>query len=114
MAAISLGSIKHNAEQLSCHLQKKKRLQVQVLGYVIIIPTRLNYVVQDLFDTQTIFWRDSWLDDRSIEDIAPSLIALVSSRVKRSRTVAQALLTMGQEQVCQLRLSWNTFIYGTD
>lgn len=65
------------------------------------LPFKVEPHVQDLFDasikvqvgsgTRTFFWRDSWLDDRFIEDIAPSLAILISSRVKKSRTVAQAL-----------------------
>jgi hypothetical protein len=37
------------------------------------------------------FWADSWLDEKSIECFAPSLLALVPPRFTKSRTVAPAL-----------------------
>jgi len=38
-----------------------------------------------------LFWKDSWLEGKSIECIAPKLLALVPPRFKKVRTVAQAL-----------------------
>lgn len=60
------------------------------------LPMRVEPQVQDLFDAsiqiqvgdgaQTLFWRDNWLDGRSVDDLAPTLVALISLR-----TVAQPL-----------------------
>lgn len=40
---------------------------------------------------KTLFWSDPWLDGKSIADLAPCLCATVGARVKKQRTVAQAL-----------------------
>jgi hypothetical protein len=42
-------------------------------------------------DAQTFFWRDNWLDGRSIEDLAPTLVTLINPWAPRTRTVAQVL-----------------------
>ena len=57
--------------------------------------------VQALFDAsvfvrvgngeRTLFWKDAWLDRKSIQAVAPTLWAMVSWRTIHSRTVAQAL-----------------------
>lgn len=39
----------------------------------------------------TLFWTDRWLHGCSIEDLASSVVACVTPRSKRNRTVAQAL-----------------------
>jgi hypothetical protein len=38
-----------------------------------------------------LFWRDRWIEGRSVHDIAPSLIRKVKTRAYNARTVAQAL-----------------------
>ena len=39
----------------------------------------------------TLFWRDKWLDGRSIKDLVPGLFALVPKRKSNRRTVLEAL-----------------------
>ena len=41
---------------------------------------------------KTFFWKDRWINNRSVKEVAPGLFSLVSTRVKNSRTVAQGLL----------------------
>lgn len=40
---------------------------------------------------RALFWTDPWLEGRSIEQLAPNLAQAVTTRVTRSRTVADAL-----------------------
>jgi len=40
---------------------------------------------------KTLFWTDRWLQGQSISDLAPCLSNAVGSRIKKQRTVAQAL-----------------------
>jgi hypothetical protein len=40
---------------------------------------------------QSFFWTDNWLDGESLIDLAPKLILLVPPRIKKRRTVQQAL-----------------------
>jgi hypothetical protein len=63
-------------------------------------PFKVEQQVQDLFDASIqvrvgngvqTFWTDGWLDGHAIGDLAPALMALVGSRTKRTRTIAQAL-----------------------
>ncbi|XP_020188032.3 uncharacterized protein [Aegilops tauschii subsp. strangulata] len=42
--------------------------------------------------TSCRFWTDKWMQGRSIQELAPSLVALVLNRSRRSRTIAAALL----------------------
>ena len=41
--------------------------------------------------TNTLFWKDKWLDGHSIQDLAPWVFALVSNRRANKRTVREAL-----------------------
>jgi hypothetical protein len=41
---------------------------------------------------RALFWRDRWINGRTVEEIAPSLFQAVNIRTKNSRTVDQALL----------------------
>ncbi|KAM0834610.1 hypothetical protein ACQ4PT_063479 [Festuca glaucescens] len=41
---------------------------------------------------RVLFWRDRWINGRTVEEIAPSLFQAVNTRTKNSRTVEQALL----------------------
>jgi hypothetical protein len=63
-----------------------------------------------------LFWKDKWLMGCCLEDLAPAVVAAVPSRIRRERTVADAL----QEYVwpadirggSQWWASLNSFIYG--
>jgi hypothetical protein len=41
--------------------------------------------------TSTLFWTDRWLNERSIEELAPCLISTVGLIIRRKRTVVDAL-----------------------
>ena len=41
--------------------------------------------------TNTLFWKDRWLDGHSIQELAPRVFALVSNRRANKRTVREAL-----------------------
>jgi len=41
--------------------------------------------------SNTLFWRDKWLDGQSIRDLAPRVYALVAKRRSSRRTVSEAL-----------------------
>jgi hypothetical protein len=41
--------------------------------------------------TNTFFWSDRWLNGKMIQDFAPEVVRMVSSRPFNSRTAAQAL-----------------------
>jgi hypothetical protein len=41
--------------------------------------------------TSALFLEDKWLDGKSIADIAPELLKLVSGRTRKRRTVREAL-----------------------
>ena len=40
---------------------------------------------------KALFWTDRWLQGRSISELAPCLCNAVGSRIKKQRTIAQAL-----------------------
>jgi hypothetical protein len=42
----------------------------------------------------TLFWKDRWSNGQRIEDIAPSVHALVPKRIVNTRKVIEALLNM--------------------
>jgi hypothetical protein len=44
--------------------------------------------------TSTLFWQDCWLHGKSIEDLAPRVLAAVPKRTASSRTVRDALMDM--------------------
>jgi len=49
-------------------------------------------VITELGDgTNTLFWKDRWLDGHSIQELAPRVFALVSNRRANKRTVREAL-----------------------
>jgi hypothetical protein len=39
----------------------------------------------------TLFWADPWLDGQTIASVAPNLVAVVTMRCQKSRTVQAAL-----------------------
>jgi hypothetical protein len=39
--------------------------------------------------SQTLFWQDRWLDESSIQSLAPDGIIVVSKRVRSSRLVVE-------------------------
>jgi hypothetical protein len=41
--------------------------------------------------TNTLFWKDKWIDGKSVQDIAPLIYALVPKRISSRRTVLEAL-----------------------
>ena len=41
--------------------------------------------------SNTLFWKDKWLDGKGIQDIAPLIFALVPKRRSSKRTVLEAL-----------------------
>ena len=41
---------------------------------------------------KVFFWRDRWIDGRSVLDIAPLVIQAVPTLIKNKRTVSDALL----------------------
>lgn len=43
----------------------------------------------------TLFWKDRWINAKTISELAPNLIRTVSKRTFNCRTVAQALLNRG-------------------
>ena len=65
------------------------------------LPDEKESVVQAMFQASiyielgdglsALFWTDRWLQGRSIADLAPCLWATVGTKVKKHRTVAQAL-----------------------
>ncbi|WVZ91806.1 hypothetical protein U9M48_037932 [Paspalum notatum var. saurae] len=54
-----------------------------------LVQASILFVVGD--GRSVLFWVDCWLDGKSVPDIAPNLPALVSSRVRTTQTVADAL-----------------------
>jgi len=54
----------------------------------------------------TLFWTDRWLHGCSIENLAPSVYACVSPRIRNSRTVAAALTNVQWPRDIQGGLSW--------
>jgi len=40
---------------------------------------------------KALFWTDRWLQGKSLVDVAPSLCRVIGPRIKKTRTVAQAL-----------------------
>jgi hypothetical protein len=73
--------------------------------------------VQDLFKmamasetddgTETLFWKDRWLNGQRLEDLAPHVSRLVSKRIVNRRTVADALDNTRWVQVYMTRsLGW--------
>jgi hypothetical protein len=50
--------------------------------------------------TNTFFWSDRWLNGQRIQDFAPEVVSMVSSRPFNSRTVAQVLHNW--EWVCDI------------
>jgi hypothetical protein len=67
----------------------------------VALPMKIEPEVQQLFEAsivvhvgdglQSFFWTDNWLDGESLIDLAPKLILLVPPRIKKRRTVQQAL-----------------------
>jgi hypothetical protein len=45
-------------------------------------------------NTDTLFWKDRWLDGRKIKDIAPNIYAMVPKRVINRRRTCEALQNM--------------------
>jgi hypothetical protein len=44
--------------------------------------------------SNTLFWKDKWLDGKRIKDIAPAVYAMVPNRIINKRKVNEAMLTM--------------------
>jgi hypothetical protein len=44
--------------------------------------------------SDTLFWKDIWLDGRKIKDIAPNIYAMVPKRVINMRRTSEALQNM--------------------
>lgn len=42
-------------------------------------------------ERSALFWEDKWLDGKSIAEIAPELLKLVSGRIRKRRTVWEGL-----------------------
>jgi hypothetical protein len=40
---------------------------------------------------KALFWVDNWVEGRSISQLAPTLMTIISKRTRKQRTVAQAL-----------------------
>lgn len=64
-------------------------------------PLQVSKVIDNLFSitvasvvgdgVSTLFWRESWLQDRNLEQLATSLFGRVPARIKNKRTVREAL-----------------------
>jgi hypothetical protein len=54
----------------------------------------------------TLFWTDRWLHGCSIENFAPTVFACVPPRIRKSRTVAEALTNVEWPRDIQGGLSW--------
>jgi hypothetical protein len=73
-------------------------------GLWVALPRKQEAVVQAMFRASVtvqigmgnaaLFWRDRWLDGSAIAGLAPDVCAAVSPRVRRARTVAEALVHM--------------------
>jgi hypothetical protein len=65
------------------------------------LPTLTDSKARDVFDSlvqikvgdglRVLFWRDRWIDGKSVRDIAPVLMGKVKTRSYNARTVAQGL-----------------------
>jgi hypothetical protein len=51
-----------------------------------------NYGGRD--GNNTLFWQDRWINGKSINDLAPLIFTLISTRVADKRTVHEALNNM--------------------
>jgi hypothetical protein len=40
----------------------------------------------------TLFWKDRWLDGKSIKEMAPEVYALVPKRRRKARTIREVLI----------------------
>ena len=54
----------------------------------------------------TLFWTDRWLHGCSIENLAPTVFACVPPRIRKNRTVAEALNNGEWPREIQGGLSW--------
>jgi hypothetical protein len=54
----------------------------------------------------TLFWTDSWLQGNSVSRLAPLVFANVSPRIRKKRTVAEALENNRWVADIQISLSW--------
>jgi hypothetical protein len=54
----------------------------------------------------TLFWRDRWLMGQRIEDLAPHIFALVSTRIANRRTVAEGLVEMAWIRDLRGTITW--------
>jgi hypothetical protein len=57
----------------------------------------------------TLFWSNRWLDGRSLRELDPSLVAVVSKRVTNSRTIQQAMLQASWVQDIRGNLTLQAF-----
>jgi hypothetical protein len=44
--------------------------------------------------SNTLFWKDKWLDGKRIKDIAPAVYAMIPNRIINKRKVNEAMLNM--------------------
>lgn len=65
---------------------------------------------------KTLFWTDNWIEGKSVSQIAPNLFNVISSRIRKTRTVATAMTdkrwTRTSEVDCLCRYSSNILNYG--
>jgi hypothetical protein len=90
------------------------------------LPVHIELEVRQLFEAsvlvqvgngaKTVFWTDCWLDGEAVVDMAPVLASLVCARIKKTRTVQQAISNRAWVQDIkggsQSRPSLNTFTSG--
>jgi hypothetical protein len=84
------------------------------------LPVHIEPEVRQLFeasvlvqvgnDAKTVFWTDCWLDGEAVVDMAPVLASLVGARMKKTRTVQEAISNRAWVQDIRGGLSVATII----
>jgi hypothetical protein len=54
----------------------------------------------------TLFWRDRWLMEQRIEDLAPHIFALVLTRIANRRTVVEGQMEMAWIRDLRGTITW--------